>query len=65
MGLFDPDYATEVLNDILGRHGLYLEVRPKDNSQKCFKKEVDYTPITTSSEHIKEALKRRKREAKM
>ncbi len=31
MAMFDPYYVTEVLNDILSRHGLELVMTPKEN----------------------------------
>ncbi len=30
--MFDPIYATEVLNDILSRHGLQLVLTPKEDA---------------------------------
>lgn len=36
MGMFDPVYVTEVMNDLLSRHGLHLVITPKENpSQKA------------------------------
>lgn len=33
MAMFDPIYVTEVLNDILGRRGLKLELEPKTGAE--------------------------------
>lgn len=33
MGMFDPLYVTEVLNDILGRHGVELVITPKESTE--------------------------------
>lgn len=40
MAMFDPIYVTEVLNDILGRRGLKIELEQK-NGEDLPRKEDD------------------------
>lgn len=33
MAMFDPNHVTEVLNDILGRRGMELALKPKNEPE--------------------------------